>query len=483
MHFTRRGFLIGAGSGLSLLALTACTDPQPVPTATVRPPSTPPTTPQAVPKPAGMSRSAWGADPFSRGSVSFMAVGSTPEHRAALREPVLDRVFFAGEATSTEHAGTVLGARQSGATAASAVVAAAGARERIAVVGAGLAGAEAARLLVMYGHTVTVIEARDRVGGRVHTIDSPNWPSPVELGAWRLNAVADAAALTDLATLNVPTAPIDGSQWRASGPATTPTGATSERPVARTTTNTVGATAVASAIAWAAKAASDVSLSTALDSSGARAAADSSDTAGFEGSDLLAAQLASVAVTTGADAAELSAWYGSAGSPDDANVAVTGGLSALVSDGLHGITVALSTTVVGVSYSGENVSLRLGTGESITVDRVVVTVPLGVLQSGGIEFTPLLPFGHRTAIDSLGMGRAETLWLRFDSAFWSAEAAVWHLAGTDSAITEWVNMVPITGDPVLVGFVGGEAAEAFSAMSDDEVVAQAMSSLAPFLSA
>ena len=200
MQFTRRGFLIGAGSGLSVLALTACTDQSPVPTTTPRPTSVTPSTPRAVPQPAGMSRSAWAADPFSRGSLSFMAVGSTPEHRSDLREPLNNRVFFSGEATSSDHAGTIVGARQSGAQAASAVAAAAGSGEKIAIIGAGLAGSEAAKLLVMYGHEITVIEARDRVGGRIHTINSNNWPTPVELGGWQLNSGRDAAVLSDLAT-------------------------------------------------------------------------------------------------------------------------------------------------------------------------------------------------------------------------------------------------------------------------------------------
>lgn len=42
-------------------------------------------------------------------------------------------------------------------------------RRRVVVIGAGAAGLAAARQLCMLGHDVTVLEARHRIGGRVHT--------------------------------------------------------------------------------------------------------------------------------------------------------------------------------------------------------------------------------------------------------------------------------------------------------------------------
>ena len=51
------------------------------------------------------------------------------------------------------------------------------------VVGAGVAGLAAAGTLARAGWNVTILEARDRIGGRIHTLHDPLCPVPVELGA------------------------------------------------------------------------------------------------------------------------------------------------------------------------------------------------------------------------------------------------------------------------------------------------------------
>src|SRR6266576_2021205 len=53
----------------------------------------------------------------------------------------------------------------------------------IVIIGAGMAGLAAAHNLISTGSDVTILEARDRAGGRVHTILSGTKRVPVELGA------------------------------------------------------------------------------------------------------------------------------------------------------------------------------------------------------------------------------------------------------------------------------------------------------------
>jgi monoamine oxidase len=53
----------------------------------------------------------------------------------------------------------------------------------VLVIGAGAAGLAAAHRLAQAGVAVAMLEARDRIGGRVHTLHKKGWPLPIEAGA------------------------------------------------------------------------------------------------------------------------------------------------------------------------------------------------------------------------------------------------------------------------------------------------------------
>ncbi|WP_231984474.1 FAD-dependent oxidoreductase, partial [Mycobacterium sp. E342] len=59
----------------------------------------------------------------------------------------------------------------------------------VLIVGAGMAGLSAARSLADAGWPVRVIEARDRIGGRVHT--DRDWGAPLEMGASWIHGTSD----------------------------------------------------------------------------------------------------------------------------------------------------------------------------------------------------------------------------------------------------------------------------------------------------
>ena len=69
---------------------------------------------QDIPGPVGHQITRWASDPWSCGSYSFNAVGSVPEMRDTLAEPLASRIHFAGEATERKYFGTAHGAYLSG---------------------------------------------------------------------------------------------------------------------------------------------------------------------------------------------------------------------------------------------------------------------------------------------------------------------------------------------------------------------------------
>jgi monoamine oxidase len=66
----------------------------------------------------------------------------------------------------------------------------------IIIIGAGISGASAANALVAKGFSVTIIESRDRIGGRMHT-DRTTLSAPADLGAGWIHK-ADGNPITAL---------------------------------------------------------------------------------------------------------------------------------------------------------------------------------------------------------------------------------------------------------------------------------------------
>lgn len=453
MRITRRILLMGAGAGAVSVLLASCT-PGPEPTATPTPTREPDPEPQpGVPQPVARLRSAWTTDPFAYGAVSFTPVGVLAETRSQLARPIDDRVFFAGEATDEEDPGSMRGAIRSGERVADEVAERAEDQERIAVIGAGLAGVTAAARLADAGLQVTVFEARDRIGGRIHSVADDSWPVTPQLGAWLFAADGDEELLRRLENRDIGVVELGDALWRDVEGEVEP----------------VDAGVLSAAVDQAQAAPADISLAQALIDAGA----DPKDAS-------TAALLAFLATKAGADAEALSSWFPPP-PPAPQLAAARDGLTPLIEHTLDGLQVSLSTPVSRVAHDDTGVSLRLGTGEALSFDRVVVTVPLGVLQEQDIEFQPQLPFSHRSAIGALGMGAIECIWLRFDEPFGAGDAAIWHTVGGDADIRTWINLRPVTGDNVLVGIVGGEAAADFAALDDTAAVESALRSLVVYV--
>jgi polyamine oxidase len=94
--------------------------------------------------------------------------------------------------------------------------------------------------------------------------------------------------------------------------------------------------------------------------------------------------------------------------------------------------------------------------------HVVIAVPLGVLKSGAIRFRPELPHDKSAAIARVGFGTIEKVAMAFDEPFWADETHGHpvHISNRPPfQLPLWVDVDGISGDPALVVFSGGADAK------------------------
>lgn len=439
-------------------------------TTTARPTTTSAGATGTVPRPVGLVRTSWSTDPDTLGSYSYLPAGATPEMRGALAAPLGDKLFFAGEHVSSDSPSTVHGALGAGLDAASAVADALDPGASVVVIGAGISGLAAAHELAKGGFDVTVVESRDRIGGRLDTVKPEGWKIPIERGASWIHDVSASDLPARAKALDVATVEFDYAE-RVLGSDGNPDPDFEQR-------SERVAALVERAVEWASDSEEDMTLADALAKSGVL---DDTDLTPEEIDTYLELELDT---EYGASAGELSAWWGLDEGSEGDDLLVIGGYQRLAADLAEDLEIRTKAAVSAVDWSGESVVTTVSTAETIESDAVVVAVPLGVLKANKIAFSPALDDGHTEAIAALGMGLLDKFWFRFDEQFWSDDTEMWtRLHSKTEPFAEWFNLAPVTGEPVLLSLMGGPLAREWANKSDEEVTDAAMASLQQFIDA
>jgi polyamine oxidase len=129
----------------------------------------------------------------------------------------------------------------------------------------------------------------------------------------------------------------------------------------------------------------------------------------------------------------------------------------------RGLKIKLSTEVTEIDHSGPRIKVKTSSGRSFTANQVVVTVPLTILRT--LTFNPPLPGAKQTAMDRIGVGILDKLYLEFDRCFWNP-GADW-LVRVDSEWTYTMNCLKHnTGKPILLLFTHGAQSKRLSELSD-----------------
>jgi polyamine oxidase len=349
--------------------------------------------------------------------------------------------------------------------------------EGVVIVGAGIAGLAAANALSHGGVSVVVLEARDRIGGRLHTAEVGG--SPVDLGgswihspignpltAWAEQAGVERrpAELTrgmvgvDTAVGRLPDADFAALMARAFDNFDAVVGAM------------LGSLGQAASMGAAVDRFIAEQLRLGLDRVDARRLRT------------IILDLVESDATGAADEVSVDG-YPSNGlfyEGSDFGDFPVGGYRRLVEPLARGLDVRTGSVVDEVAVRPDGVAVTTADGTAHAASHVLVTVPLGVLKAGGITFDPPLPEERRAAIDRLGFGRFEKLALVF-------ERDAWARAGIPSALplrsdgepefTLVANLDPIVAEPAVVAFAYGSRAGVLLDQSEDAAVRRLMAVL------
>lgn len=316
------------------------------------------------------------------------------------------------------------------------------------------------------GHHVVVLEARDRIGGRIWT--SNKWPDlPLDLGAtWihgttgnPLSDLADRLGARRLATSYERTAIYNTNGQEISEAKEAKLESIRER--------------VFKALRKAQGSEADTSIRQAL-ASLERKYVDDPEALRF----LNFCVSGSIEQEYAGGANRLSShWYDSAKEFDGEDVLFAQGFKVLTEYLGQGADVRLLQVVKEIRWQESEIRVRTTDCEFVA-DQVVVTVPLGVLQNNDVRFMPELPQEKRNAISKLGMGVLNKCYLRFEQAFWPDDMD-WleYVSAKHGEWTEWVSFQRAVKKPILLGFNAADRGREIEAWSDGQVVASAMETL------
>ncbi|MEA2718531.1 MAG: hypothetical protein QOJ39_395 [Candidatus Eremiobacteraeota bacterium] len=341
-------------------------------------------------------------------------------------------------------------------------------RSDVVVIGAGAAGLAAVRALSRAGVTTIVLEARDRIGGRLYTREDPGLPMPVELGGEFIHGTAGVsfALLRDANTLALDTG--DASFMLEDGKLRD-----GEDPFE----------IVARVMGRANDLRADVSVEEFL-----RDLPDGPDVEserryarmlveGFDAADPAVA-------STRAIAAE---WSSGESGQTAEQFRPLGGYARLLRT-LYGaldpavVHVRLGTPVHAVRRDSDGVAVDAiassGDPLGVRARAAIVTLPAGVLNANGVRFEPELPQAMRHALGRIVMGPVTKLVLRFRSAFWERvrdaryrDGAFFHNAA--AAFPTFWTMLPLRA-PLLVAWAGGPKSDALAGLDEPALIAKAL---------
>ena len=342
----------------------------------------------------------------------------------------------------------------------------------VLIIGAGAAGLMAAYTLTKAGKKVTMLEACNRTGGRIRTLDDTLFFDHAELGAEFVHGDLPVT-LSLLKEAGIAYHPAGGEMWQYSnGSFTKDAGMMEGWPLLMKKLNALK---------------DDLTLDDFLEQTFTEPHFD----------ELKASVRNYAAGYDTGDPSRMSAlslrreWQNE---DEDAQYRIEGGYCTLVQYMVTTVKQAggliyLNAPVTQVNWSPGHVKATTADGEVYEASKIIFAIPLGVWQApatakGKITFEPPIT-PQMQALQQMGFGAIIKVLLQFDEIFWGDEITE-ELAGhsmknmgflfSEEAIPTWWTQAP-QQSPLLTGWLGGPAAKQWEDKPAEEILQHSLQSL------
>lgn len=327
----------------------------------------------------------------------------------------------------------------------------------VIIVGAGIAGLTAAKLLVGWGYEVGVLEADREIGGRIKTDNSLG--AAFDLGAAWVHG-PDGNPISKLAqSVEANTYLTDDDSYRVF--------------------DASGSVVPKAKIARYYKDLQEIfgRVDAAFDNDQPLIDALKKVSPGIEKDEVLQWMLSAYTeFDTGGPLDKLSAYYFDEDEAfDGEDVVFSKGYAPILKPLAAGLDVRLNAQVDRIEYEkGEGAYVYVG-DQRFESSFVICTVPLGILQQEKIEFEPALPKKLRSSIGKIGMGNVTKLALKFDAAFWPEDIQYFGLMNEKRGRWNYfLNYRTFSSQNILVGFCFGDYAKQVEGLDDTDMLADCM---------